>query len=55
MAWKIHRVMELTSNFDAVSLHAKQDSLSASEAKAEVRVNLWPQRVSYKVSVPLSS
>ncbi len=43
MAWKIHRVMEHASHIDAVSLHAKQDGLSASEADAAVRVNLWPQ------------
>lgn len=43
MAWKIHRVMEHASHFDAVSLHAKQDGLSASEADAAVRVKLWPQ------------
>jgi|GEM_PF-3517213 len=43
MAWKIHRVMEHASHFDAVSLHAKQDGMSASEADAAVRVKLCPQ------------
>ena len=43
MAWKIHRVMEHASHFDADSLHAKQDGLSASEADAAVRVKFRAQ------------
>ncbi len=43
MAWKIHRVMEHASHIDAVSLHAKQEGLSASEADAAVRVKFRAQ------------
>ncbi len=40
MVRKIHRVMEHASHFDAVSLHAKQDGMSPSEADAAVRGRL---------------